>query len=142
VFLRALLRDEAVELWGDGSVVRDYVYAGDVADACVRGLERDTAAGHVYNVASGRGTSLLELLEACAAAAGIEPTVVRTPARTFDVDAIVLDPDAARRDLGWTATTSLEEGLARALAWLRDHLRSDHPAFGPATAERTRPRDP
>lgn len=122
-FLAALLGGAPIQLWGDGSVVRDYVYAGDIAGACVRALSRDDGeAPLVVNIGSGEGRSLLELVAACEAVTGRKATVERTDARPLDVQEVVLDVTEARTRLGWAPTTSLETGLAREAAWLEEAL--------------------
>jgi UDP-glucose 4-epimerase len=122
-FLSALLRDRPIELWGDGSVIRDYVYAGDIADACARALASDQEEPSlVLNIGSGEGRSLLELVAACEATVGRTATVDRSKGRSLDVPEIVLDIGRARERLAWAPTTSLEDGLAREAAWLTKAL--------------------
>ena len=116
-FARAALAGRPIEIWGDGSVTRDYVYADDVADACAR------AAAHVgperiFNVGTGVGTSLSDLIAALARQLGRRPEVRLRSARPLDVPRNVLDVARARDALGWCPTTDLETGLARTLAWL------------------------
>ena len=62
VFLGKVLRGEPVEIWGDGSVVRDYIYIADVVDALLIALEQ-TSSEHVFNIGAGRGHSLNEVLD-------------------------------------------------------------------------------
>jgi UDP-glucose 4-epimerase len=107
-----------VEIWGDGRVVRDYLYAGDVAAALV------AAAGYkgptqVLNIGSGVGRSVLEVLESVCEVLGQRPVaVIHQPARTADVPANVLDITAAQRALGWGPRTDWRDGLKRSAAWL------------------------
>lgn len=121
-FLASLLSGEPVEIWGDGSVVRDYIYAGDVARACLRAalLSDRTQGGNplVVNIGSGQGTSLLDLIGMCSRVVGRNPLIVRMPGRRFDVPAIVLDVNRAREALGWRPETPLHVGLERAATWL------------------------
>jgi UDP-glucose 4-epimerase len=117
VFLGHLLRGEPIEIWGDGSIVRDYVYVGDVARAAVLALRTETSA--VLNVGSGQGRSLMDLLAACADVAGREPVVEWRPARPFDVPEIVLSIERIRAELAWEPEVALEEGLRREVEWLR-----------------------
>ena len=118
-FLAALLADRPVEIWGDGSVVRDYVYAGDVGSAVVCLLRRGNGDSPlVLNIGSGRGSSLRDLLRACGHVVGIEPRPTYMEGRAFDVPSIVLDASSAAAELSWRAETALEVGLERAAAWL------------------------
>jgi len=121
VFLGKVLKGEPLEIWGDGSVVRDYIYVSDVTRALV------AAAGYsgedrVLNIGSGQGTSLNELIAAISRATGKE--VVRTylPARSFDVPASVLCTERARRALAWRPEVPLLEGIARTAGWIGSQL--------------------
>lgn len=123
VFLGKVARGEQISIWGDGRVVRDYLYVGDLADGLRRVLDYRPAtadAPRVFNLGSGEGVSLAQLVARIAAVAGREPDVRYEPARPVDVPAIVLDCTRARELLGWSAATLLDEGLARTWAWVRD----------------------
>ncbi len=118
VFLASVTRGEVVQIWGDGSVVRDYIYAGDVAEACLRAVEapngRRRGALLVVNVGSGIGTKLLDLLTMCVGVVGRGADITWMPAREFDVPAVVLDIRRAEEVLGWRPKTSLQAGLEHA----------------------------
>jgi UDP-glucose 4-epimerase len=118
VFLERALRGQPIEIWGDGSVVRDYVYVGDVAEAFVRAMSHD-GAQRVFNVGSGTGTSLRELVERIGELLGRKLAVDYHPGRRVDVPVNVLDSSAAARALGWRARTSLAQGLQRTCEWMR-----------------------
>lgn len=118
VFLHRALRGEPIEIWGDGSVTRDYVYVRDVADAFIAAV-RYRGDGAVFNIGSGRGTSLNELLAIMEATLGRPIERRYLPGRPFDVKANVLDGTLAARELGWTARTSIEDGIARTAAWMK-----------------------
>jgi UDP-glucose 4-epimerase len=89
-FLHCAHQGLPVTLYGDGSVVRDYVYVGDIADAVARLLRAGTAPP-VLNLGTGIGTSLNELLDLVMAVSGTSLTIVRHPSRGFDVHRNVLD---------------------------------------------------
>ena len=118
VFLGRAFRGEPITIWGDGSVVRDYVYVDDAVAGMVAAAERGGDAG-VYNVGSGEGTSLLRLVDAIGAAGGLRPDVRHEPGRAFDVPENVLDIARARAELGWEPRVPLEEGLRRTWLWLQ-----------------------
>jgi UDP-glucose 4-epimerase len=118
VFLDRALRRECIEIWGDGTVVRDYLHVSDVARAFLRAIDY-SGEPRVFNIGSGTGCSLNELL------AAIEGLLGRTierrylPGRGFDVPRNVLDITRARDVLGWAPRVSLEDGLRAMLAWAR-----------------------
>lgn len=116
-FLHRAYRGQPIEIWGDGSVVRDYLYVGDVAEAMLRALDH-RGARRVINIGSGVGRNLNEILATIETVIGRPVERRYIPARTFDVPANVLDIRLARAELGWTPTTPFEEGLRRTLRWV------------------------
>ncbi|HXF65258.1 MAG TPA: NAD-dependent epimerase/dehydratase family protein [Burkholderiales bacterium] len=120
-FLERALCGRPIEVWGDGSAVRDYLYAGDAAEALVRALEH-AGPERVINVGSGTGRSVNEIIAAIERVLGRRLERRYLPPRAFDVPANVLDISLARSALGWAPRTSFEEALARAAAWLREAL--------------------
>jgi UDP-glucose 4-epimerase len=118
VFLGNILRGEPVEIWGDGSAVRDYVYVSDVVDALLAALERTTSE-RVFNIGSGRGRSLNELIDSIEHATGCRAKRLYFPARQFDVPANVLSIARARELLNWSPRVDFESGLKRFAEWLR-----------------------
>jgi len=118
VFLDRALRGEAIDIWGDGSVVRDYLYAGDAAQAALSAA-RFEGEPRVFNLGSGRGTSLNDLVSEIGKVLGRKIEVRYGPGRKVDVPANVLDVSLARQHLGWSPSTPLAEGLRRTVEWLR-----------------------
>lgn len=124
VFLGKALQGEPVEIWGDGSVIRDYVYVGDVAEAFVKTLAFEDLE-RVFNIGSGRGQSLNEVLDTIDEVLGHPTKRVYLPGRGFDVPASVLRIDRAREVLGWEPRTGFREGVTRFAAWLRDNAATE-----------------
>jgi UDP-glucose 4-epimerase len=108
IFFNALLAGDTPKVFGDGSQTRDYVYAGDVARATLAAAGRD---GGVYNVGTGRETSVVELLELCQRIAGTSFEPSFQPPRPGELQRAVVDPSRAVDELGWRPERSLEEGL-------------------------------
>jgi UDP-glucose 4-epimerase len=102
---------------------RDYVYIDDVVDACIAAA---TVAGQepgvVYNVGTGRQTSLREVVDLVRAEMGIaaEPVWGSMAARIWDTDIWIADIDKIRAELGWEPSRSLREGFGLLATWLRD----------------------
>lgn len=111
VFLNKAIRGEPIEIWGDGSVVRDYLYIGDAVDALSRALKID-GGNRVFNLGSGKGRTLNGIVEAIEAVVGHGVERVYKKARPVDVPENVLDISRIRREMGWEPKVSLEEGLA------------------------------
>ncbi len=115
IFLERMARGERTTIFGDGGQTRDFVYVGDVVDALLAAVGRD---GGVFNVGTGRETSVLELHRACAEAAGSVAEPRFEPPRLGDVLRSVLDVSRAERELGWRAATPLADGLQATHAWM------------------------
>ncbi|MEM9010555.1 MAG: NAD-dependent epimerase/dehydratase family protein [Pseudomonadota bacterium] len=105
-------------IWGDGSVVRDFVYIGDVARAYAVAAAPSGPVGAI-NVGSGSGLRLIDIAKAVEAAAERPLDLRFTEGRAIDVAANVLDISRAEKLLGWRPTTMLEDGLRQTAAWWR-----------------------
>ncbi len=117
IFLSRLRDGEAATIFGDGGQSRDYVYAGDVAAAFVAAVD---GPGGVFNVGTGRETSVLELYDACRVVAGSGAEPVFAEARFGELQRSCLDTGHAASQLGWTATTTLADGLRATWEWIRE----------------------
>ncbi len=120
VFLARALRGEEISIWGDGSVIRDYIYVDDAIDAMVRSADVNIQGGCVVNIGAGVGYSINEILFAIEKVTGRRTNKKYVEGRTYDVPANVLDISAAATLLGWTPKISLEEGLRRFSDWIAD----------------------
>ena len=109
IFLGRLARGEAPHVFGDGAQQRDYVYVADVVAATLAAAE---ARPGVVNVGTGIATSVLDLLDACLRAAGMEIEPVFDPPRFGELQRSVLDPGLAEQVLGVRATTTFDDGIA------------------------------
>ncbi len=109
-FVNKALAGERVDIFGDGSIVRDFIYVSDLTDLMLRALE---AGGRgVYNCGAGVGTSLNRLLAAIETALGTPIARNHRPARAFDPRAIVMEIERARGDFGWCPQVTLDQGIA------------------------------
>lgn len=116
VFLQNILAGRPITIWGDGEVVRDYLYVSDLAEALVLASERGRG---VFNIGSGQGASLNQLLEYIATVVGERPEVRYQTGRSLDVPANVLDPDLAKEELGWNPGVDIATGIERTWDWLK-----------------------
>jgi UDP-glucose 4-epimerase len=117
IFLNCFLNDLPVEIWGDGSVVRDYVYVDDVADAFAKALTYEGKES-VFNISSAIGVSLNQLLQEIEALTQKSVTLKYLSGRSFDIPYNVLDNKLAARELGWSPRINLREGLLKTRDWL------------------------
>ena len=119
VFLRTLSEGGKLPINGDGKQTRDFTYVGDVVRGILLAGSVPGVSGRIYNLAGGRPVSVLELGKTLSSLAGRPFECAFGPSRPGDVRASWADAAAARRDLGFSATTSLEEGLQATLEWFR-----------------------
>lgn len=117
VFLNRARTGRPITIWGDGSVVRDYLYVSDLVDVLETSGRVETKE-KLFNVGSGHGASLNELIGLIAGVVGEHPKVEYQQARSLDVPASVLDTTRARRELGWEPKVDLAEGIARTWDWI------------------------
>jgi UDP-glucose 4-epimerase len=116
IFLGALADGTPPTIFGDGSQTRDYVYVGDVARATLSAFGQE---GGVFNVGTGRDTSVSELYEHCRAVAGSGPDAEQAPARLGELQRSSLSPTLAAEQLGFASMVGLEDGIAATWAWVR-----------------------
>src|SRR5271156_1560164 len=117
VFLHRTLKHQSVEVWGDGSVTRDFIYVGDVANAVYLATVKPISG--IFNVGTGTGLSLRDILLQIANTVGRELSIDWMAARSFDVPRIVLDASKLANSTDWKCITSLEDGVAITADWLQ-----------------------
>lgn len=118
VFAHRALNAQPLDVWGDGSVVRDFVYAADVGRAFAAAA-RHEGESRIFNVGGGVGHSVNDIVRTLEQLLG--RTVERRvfPARPFDPPVNVLDIQRAQGELLWRPTVAFEEGVAKSIEWLR-----------------------
>jgi nucleoside-diphosphate-sugar epimerase len=121
LFVDALLHGRAPEVHGDGLQSRDFTYISDVvgANLAAAAAPGDVCSGRVYNIAPGAAASLLDILATLSSLLGVTPEPKFVAPRPGDVRHSLADSTAAERDLGYRCTVTLDDGLARTVAWLR-----------------------
>lgn len=119
VFLHKAMHDEEICIWGDGSVVRDYIYEADLASAVESLLARPDING-IFNVGTGVGTSLNQVVEVIRTATRRECRVTYDASRSFDVPYNVLNCDKLRDATGWSPAYTLSGGVQQLLTALQN----------------------
>jgi UDP-glucose 4-epimerase len=118
VFLNKIILDKKIEIWGDGEVVRDYIYVKDITEVFVDSLKIQTP-NSIYNIGSGVGLSLNQLILIMRQVTHKNINVEYKTGRSFDVPINVLDIDLAKKDFNWTPTTDIEEGVDSVFKYLQ-----------------------
>ena len=120
-FINQALAGETLEIFGDGSQTRDFIYIGDLLRAVRRAVDVPDLAGEVFQIATSAETSVAVLAELLLASLERHDVTAAAPAhaeaRLGDVMRNFSDTRKAQRMLGWRAETGLGEGLDRTVAW-------------------------
>ena len=128
VFGAAQGKTQHVEIFGtdyptpDGTAIRDYIHVDDLATAHLLALEASTAGEHrIYNLGTGDGFSVREVIDAVRRVTGLPIAVVESPRRAGDPPRLVAASDKIRSELGWAPTKDLEAMVADAWAFAQAH---------------------
>ncbi|HYM24509.1 MAG TPA: NAD-dependent epimerase/dehydratase family protein [Vicinamibacterales bacterium] len=115
IFADRLATGRDVDIFGDGRQTRDFIYVADVVAHLIAAMSAAAAGARVYNVCTGRGVSLLELLEVLKGLTGTSPVVHHRAPRAGDIRTSIGDPSAATAALGTAARTTMTDGLRATL---------------------------
>ena len=110
IFLEKALRGDLIEVWGDGSIIRDYVYISDVVEALVLAID-DTHGEFIFNIGSGSGSSINEILSLIERSTGKTLNIRREDTRNFDVQKNVLSIELAKKFLNWSPSVTIAQGI-------------------------------
>jgi UDP-glucose 4-epimerase len=120
-FIEAMTNGRSPLIHGDGRQSRDFTFVADVVQANLLAAEAPGVSGNVYNIACGRRTSLLEVVEQLNLLLGTDLKPMHTGARPGDVQHSLASIDAARNDLDYEPTTAMATGLRHCLKWWHQH---------------------
>jgi len=116
IFIERLLSGQSVMVFGDGRQTRDFIFVGDVVSHLVAAMAQPTGQPRVFNVCTGRETSLLDLISALELVIGTKSEISFQPPRPGDIRASLGSPALATMALGVTASTALIDGLRVTIA--------------------------
>ena len=117
-FVRRALIGKPIEIWGDGSITRDYIYIDDVVEALLLAATHE-GNGHIFNIGSGVGRNLNDIVASISRLLGAKIPVERCPGRLVDVPVSILDTTFAARELNWRSRTGFEDGLNATISWIK-----------------------
>lgn len=121
VFTARALQGKTIEIWGDGSIVRDYLHISDVTAALLKILYYD-GDERTFNLGSGMGYSLNDILAVLKKNINRSIDVRYTESRNFDVPINVLDVQRIRESLGWEPEIGLEKGVMQTIEEFREYI--------------------
>ena len=121
VFLGRVAQGESINIWGDGKVVRDYIYIADAIDALIKAAYYKAADNEerIFNIGSGQGQSINEIINIIRQTVDVPVDIKYLPARDLDVLKNVLDISLAKNKLGWQPNVSLGDGIAHSWQWIK-----------------------
>ena len=120
LFVTAMLSGKRPVIFGDGGQSRDFIFVENVVQGNLLAAEVPAAAGQVFNMAEGRQTSLLQLLNALSSLLGIDANPEFHPPRVGDVRESMADISRARSILGYEPKVGFEEGLRQTIDYYRE----------------------
>ncbi len=117
IFLDKALHNSEITVWGDGSIMRDYTYIGDIVNAFVKAGTYE-GEPRIFNIGAGQGHSVNDIIN-------IIEQVIQRPlginyvsGRAFDIPVNILDISRAKMHLPWQPTVGILEGISRTLDWM------------------------
>lgn len=118
VFLERALKGKPIEIWGDGTNRRDYLYVKDMINAVMK-LVRHEEQERVFNISTGIGYSLNDIVRIIREELNIPIKVSYKPSRGFDVPENILDDTRLREETNWKAKIDIVEGMRRVCEWIK-----------------------
>jgi UDP-glucose 4-epimerase len=121
VFLKKLIKGEKIEIWGDGSVERDYIYINDAVNALIKCLEVNPKE-RIFNLGSGKGYTLNDIIGIIEKVTGKKTNVEYKEKRNIDVPVNVLDNKLISEKLSWKTETDIETGILKTYEYLKKEI--------------------
>lgn len=115
-FLNRIRTGEQIEIWGDGSIVRDYLHVADLAELCVLAMQSEKTGP--YNAGSGKGVALNEIVDIIGTVTGQDLDPLYKSGRAIDVQRSVLDVSRAHADFEWECKITLRDGIDATYEWM------------------------
>lgn len=119
IFIRRLLTDKTIVIYGDGKQTRDLIFVHDVVRANLLAAETTGAAGKIYNICTGIETSIQQLVDALRVFFPEAAPTQYAPPRAGDIFRSVGNPSFAKNEMGFQPKTTLTEGLSQTVGWMR-----------------------
>lgn len=114
-FVNRMLHKEAITIWGDGSVIRDYIYISDIVSASLAAVKQNITG--IFNIGSGRGYTVHEIVTQIESILDTKAIIKHQPKRNFDIPSIILETTAAHKQLHWKPMIELNEGIRKYYHW-------------------------
>ena len=118
IYLRKIIEGNNLEVFGDGTAIRDYIYVGDLVEGILNGIKIKNNSSNVFNIGSGIGKSINEIISIIKNDLNLNFDVIYTENRNFDVNKNVLDISRAKNELNFSPKIELSEGIKHLYEYL------------------------
>lgn len=122
VILGKILQNQTISIWGDGNVVRDYIYIDDVINAIIGLISKD-CWNEIYNIGRGVGVSVNQILDQVQASISNEIKIEYFDSRPVDIPVNILDTSKLSKAIYWEETTPLDVGIKKTWEWVQNTAR-------------------
>ena len=122
-FLARIYENKPIIIFGDGSIIRDYVYVTDVARAFFMAAN-DLSPNCIYNIGSSQEVSLIKLVDKIKTITGKNISIRYEPARLYDIPRVALDCNFIKSEIGWDVKIDLDEGIKRTWTWIQSQMKA------------------
>ncbi|MEP7145556.1 MAG: NAD-dependent epimerase/dehydratase family protein [bacterium] len=119
VFINKAIHEEKIIIWGDGSVIRDYIYIKDAVKVIAGSIKKETSS-KVFNLSSGKGYSLNDIIELINLISDRKTRVEYTESRYSDVPVNILDNELVKKTFGYEPQTNIEDGIKKVFRYLQN----------------------
>lgn len=120
-FTRRILNGEPIELFNNGQMCRDFTYIDDIVSGTIAAIDRCEGC-KVYNLGNNQPVPLLDFVDCVERAVGHRTEHIFKPMQKGDVVETFADITATQAELGWSPTTSLEEGIPKFVEWYKETM--------------------
>ncbi|MEO6695023.1 MAG: NAD-dependent epimerase/dehydratase family protein [Ignavibacteria bacterium] len=117
VFVNKAIHEEPIEIWGDGKIVRDYIYVKDAVEVLTRAIKIKSTES-VFNLSSGQGHTINELIEVIKKISGKKLNINYKDSRNVDVPVSILDNELVKKVFDWKPNTTIDDGIRRTYDYL------------------------
>lgn len=121
VFIKKLLEGKEIHIWGDGTIIRDYIYVTDLVEAIYAVIVKDSNS-KIFNISSGAGVTINELILRIQTHLIIKPKIIYGEKRNFDIPKIILNSQKAQSELNWKPKVELDEGILNTIDFINTNF--------------------
>ena len=120
VVMERIIKGQEVFIYGDGSTARDFIYVEDIADFYIETIKRKDIKNDIFNMGTGKLTTVKEVVELIAKVVGKEPKIVYKPKKPGEIMNFSADVTKLKKFFGKVPETTLEEGLKKTYEWFKE----------------------